>query len=88
MLVKLLGIIDLLGAILLISLRFGLGEKIALVIAVILMIKALFFIKALASSVDFIVGIILLLAALGHYYSFTWLFSIWLLQKAVISFFS
>lgn len=88
LLVKILGALDLLGGVLFISLNYGLGEEIALVVAIAIIIKSLVFIKAFASYMDLIVGIILLAGALGYYYGFIWLFSIWLFQKAFFSFFS
>ena len=87
MLVKLLGILDLLAAIFLILLRWGIGSDVGLVIGILLGIKSLIFLSNWASIVDLISVVILILAALGHYYYFSWLFSIWLLQKAFFSFF-
>ncbi len=85
MLVKLLGILDLLGAVFIVLLRWNIGAEIALVISVLLGIKALIFLKSWASIIDLASVVILVLAVFGHYYFFSWLFSIWLIQKAAFS---
>jgi len=37
---------------------------------------------------DLLAAIVLLLASQGHYFFFTWVFVLWLLQKGFFSFFS
>lgn len=88
MLVKLLGVLDLLGAVLIILLNWGIGSKIGFAVAVLLGIKSLIFLCNWASIIDLVSVSILVLAAFGHYYSFSWLFALWLLQKAFFSFVS
>ncbi len=88
MIVKLLGLIDLLAAVFIILLRFNIGNKIAFVIAIILLIKSIIFLTSFTSWIDIISGIFLILAVYGHYYFFTWIFALWLFQKGVISVFS
>jgi hypothetical protein len=88
MIVKLLGLIDLLAAVFIILLRFNIGGSIALVIAILLLIKSFIFLRSFVSIIDILSGVFLLLAIYGHYYFFTWLFALWLLQKAVVSIFS
>ncbi len=88
MIVKLLGLIDLLAAVFIILLRFNIGGSIALVIAIILLIKSFVFLRSFVSIIDILSGVFLLLAIYGHYYFFTWLFALWLLQKAIVSIFS
>lgn len=85
MLVRLLGIIDLLAAICIVLLRFNIGEKFALVIAILLLTKSVIFLTSFVSFIDILSGIFLILAAYGHYYFFTWFFALWLLQKAFFS---
>ena len=88
MIIKLLGLIDLLAAIFIILLRFHIGESIAFIVAILLILKSVIFLTSFVSLIDIISGIFLLLAVYGHYYFFTWIFALWLLQKAVISLFS
>lgn len=88
MIVKLLGLIDLLAAVFIILLRFNIGRSIALIIAILLLIKSLIFLRSFVSFIDILSGVFLLLAIYGHYYFFTWLFVLWLGQKAIISLFS
>lgn len=88
MLMKLFGLLDLLGAIFIILLKWNIGVEIGLVIAVLLGIKALIFLKDWASIVDLISVAVLILAVFGNYFSFSWIFSVWLLQKSFFSFFA
>lgn len=88
MIVKLLGLIDLLAAVFIILLRFNIGRDIAFIIAIILLIKSVIFLTSFISLIDVLCGVFLLLAIYGYYYFFTWLFALWLLQKGVISVFS
>lgn len=85
MIVKLLGLIDLLAAVFIILLKFHIGENIAVIIAIILLIKSIIFLTSFISLIDILAGVFLLLAAYGHYYFFTWIFALWLLQKAFFS---
>ncbi len=85
MIVKLFGVVDLLAAVCLILLKWGIGSKIGLVLAIFLCVKGLIFFYNWASVVDLISVLVLVLAAFGYYFSFSWLFSLWLLQKAFFS---
>jgi hypothetical protein len=87
MFVKLMGILDLLAAIFMILLKWNIGSNIALVIAVLLGIKSIIFFYNWASVVDLITVGFLILAVFGYYFFFSWIFSLWLLQKAFFSLF-
>lgn len=85
MIVKLLGVLDLLAAIFLILLRWNIGSNIALVLGILLGIKSLIFFYNWASVIDIISVGILIAASFGFYFYFSWIFSLWLLQKAFFS---
>ncbi len=84
-LIQLLGLLDILSGLVIIILRFGTFTEIGLFLSIFLGIKSLIFIKDIASILDLVTAIFLGLAALGFYFSFTWIFSIWLLQKGLFS---
>lgn len=85
MIVQLLGILDLLAAGFLILAKWDIGTEIGLVLAILLILKSLSFLTWWVSWVDLVAGIILLLAATGNYFFFSWLFSLWLIGKAFLS---
>lgn len=82
---KFFGILDILAGIIIILLKFGFMENIGILLAVYLGLKGFFFINNLASIIDLITAVFLLLAALNIYFSFTWIFSLWLFQKGIFS---
>jgi hypothetical protein len=77
--------LDILAGLVIILLKFGFLQNVGLLLAVYLGMKGLFFINNLASIVDFVTAVFLLLAAVDIYFSFTWLFSLWLFQKGIFS---
>lgn len=85
MFVKLMGILDLLAAVFIILLKWNIGSNIGLVIAILLGIKSLIFFYNWASVVDLMSVGILIFAVYGYYFFFSWIFSLWLLQKAFFS---
>ena len=84
-LMQLLGLLDILSGLIIIILKFGVFPELGLFLSIFLGIKSLIFIKDIASVLDLITAVFLCLAALGFYFSFTWIFSIWLLQKGLIT---
>ncbi len=86
MIVKLFGLLDFLGGIFLILLNWNIGNNIGLILGVLLGIKGLIFFYNWASVVDLISVLFLVLACFGYYFSFSWIFAFWLLQKAFFSF--
>jgi len=82
---KFFGILDILAGIVIILLKFGFMENIGILLALYLGLKGIFFINNLASIIDLITAVFLLMAALDIYFSFTWIFSLWLFQKGFFS---
>ena len=87
MIVKLFGLIDLLGAVIFILLQWGIGVKIGIFIAAYLIIKSLIFMRDPASWIDLIAGVYLLLVLFNIHSAFSVIFIIWLGQKAFFSLF-
>jgi uncharacterized membrane protein HdeD (DUF308 family) len=85
MVVKLLGMFDLLSGIVLILLRFNLIKWVGLFFAAYLILKAILFIRDITSFIDIIAGIFIILAVLGIFNILSWIFVIWLLQKGIFS---
>ena len=85
LIMKFLGILDILAGIVIILLKFGFLENLGVLFAVYLGLKGLFLINNLASIIDIVTAVFLLLAAVNIYFSFTWLFSLWLFQKGNFS---
>jgi hypothetical protein len=88
MFIRLLGFFDLLAGLLLILLRYHIGEGVALFFGIYLIVKGIIFIHNIVSFMDILAGIMMLLAAHDFYFSFTWIFVLWLVQKGFFSFFS
>lgn len=85
MIIKILGIFDILAAVSLFLLKWGLFVKFGWIILIILVLKSLPFIPDIASIVDLITAVFFVLAIYGYFFSFTFLFSVWLLQKGAFS---
>lgn len=86
MILKLLGIMDLLSIASLLLFKYGITPKIFLIIAIIyLMAKGVFFFRNIVSLLDFGVAVIFILALFQTYNILTWIALIWVLQKAVFS---
>lgn len=88
MILKILGVLDLLSGIVLIVLRFAPLKVIPGLLAVYLIVKSIIFLKNISSVIDLIAAIHIIFAMFGNYYSLTWLFVLWLLQKGVFSLYS
>ncbi len=82
--IKLLGVLDLLAAVVLFLLKFKVGLIIGAVLGAYLVIKGVIFFSA-ASIIDIAAGVLMLLAVYGTYMPLNWLLSLWLLQKAFFS---
>lgn len=85
MLVKILGLMDFGAAIMLILLKWEIGMVIGWIFAIYLLVKSIIFLYDIASLVDLVTAVFFLLAVTGNYFFFTWIFSLWLLQKAFFS---
>lgn len=88
MVLKILGVFDLLAALSIILLRFGITKTMALALAIYLIIKGIIFIKSIPSMVDIAAGLLIILAFYGHFTFLAWIAAVWLTQKGVISLFS
>lgn len=87
MIVKLLGFFDLLTAVVLFLLHQDMiGWNIALAAFLYLMFKAVVFFGDLASILDAVTGIYIIILLLGFHTPLTYIFIIYLFQKAVFSF--
>ncbi len=84
-LLKFLGLLDIVSALVILILKFGFFVDLGLLLAIFLAIKSIIFIKDVASVIDLITAVFFFSAALGYYFSFTWIFAIWLLQKGLFS---
>lgn len=83
--IKLLGFIDLIAAFVFILVQWNIGMKIAVIAAIYLIVKSLLFIGDIASVIDLIAGIYLILVLVGVHSAFSFIFVIWLLQKGFFS---
>jgi len=88
MVVRLLGLLDLVAAVSLIFLISGRGEIFALIFALYLLIKSLFFLPDFSSFLDLFSGFYISLLVLGISFGLLgWLFVVWLAQKGIFSLF-
>ncbi len=82
----LLGILDLLSALILLLTRFFNIDILAWLVAMYLIIKGIIFIS-IPSVIDILVGVVIIFAIFGYFNLITWIAFIWLIQKAVLSFY-
>jgi hypothetical protein len=88
MVVKILGWADLMAALSILLLKFGVAPQLAFAAALYEIIKGGIFIKSITSIIDIIAGILILIAFYGYFNFLTWIAAIWLTQKGIISLFS
>lgn len=88
MLIKILGILDILSAATLLLLRWDIGHILGIILGIYLLVKSMYFLTDVSSIVDIGAGIFLILAAIGFYHVITYIFILWLLQKGVSSLFA
>ena len=84
-LIQILGILDIISGLVIILMKFGLFKEVGLILSILLAIKAIIFIKDISSVLDLITAVFFFLAAIGIYFSFSWVFAIWLFQKGFFS---
>ena len=85
---KLLGLIDLLGALLHYLVRYDIFHELAIIVGIIISVKAVIFFKDVASIIDLITALILVLGGFGYYSGILAVFgAVWLLQKSFFSLF-
>ena len=85
MLVKSFGLLDLAAGIILLLLKWNIGKIAAFILAAYLLVKALFYIKNIASIADIISAVAMVLAALGFYHVVFYVLVLWLVQKGFTS---
>ena len=85
MIVKFLGILDIIAGLVLLAFRFGFGKTLVLIFSIYLIIKAVIFFKDPGSWIDAIAAAFMIIAYFGNYYFFVWIFSLWLIGKGVYS---
>ena len=86
MIVKLLGLVDLLTAILFFLAWLEIYPiKLAIVVIILLILKSLMFIKSFTSILDLIGAVFLIIAMAFNFYMIDWLFMLWFLQKGSFS---
>jgi hypothetical protein len=82
-----LGALDFSAAVILFLLKFFPSLKLpAIALALLIIIKSIIYFFDIASIVDIIAGIIIIVAAFGYYPLATYAIVIWLLQKGIRSF--
>tara|TARA_Y100000034_G_C6639049_1_gene279273 strand:- start:66 stop:380 length:315 start_codon:yes stop_codon:yes gene_type:complete len=82
---KLLGILDLLTVAFYILVGLGVGSKIGIIFGAYLIIKSLIFITDWVSWIDLLAGVYLFLVIYDVHSAFSFLFILWLLQKSFFS---
>ena len=85
MIVQLFGLLDIIAALSVVLLKFDIFIWLSLVLGIYLIIKSLIFIKSLASWIDLICGIGMIISFIGFFSGFSWLVLIWLIQKGIFS---
>jgi len=87
MILKLLGLIDLLAAIGLVMLKYDMFQTFALVLGLLVLIKAIMFFGSFISFIDIACFLVIILASFGVFNFISWIAAIWLLQKGFFSLF-
>ena len=88
MFAKILGILDIIAALMFIFAKLGIFKLMVVILALYLIVKALAFISDIASFIDLTSGVYLLLILLGVSPILSLLFFLWLLQNGLISLFA
>lgn len=86
MIIKILGLMDLMLVLSLIIFKYGfIGQTIPLIFIVYLIIKGIIFFRDFTSIIDLVSTVIFVLALFGIFNVITWIALAWILQKAVFS---
>lgn len=86
MLLKILGMFDIISAAILFLLKYGVWEWVAWVCVVYIVAKSVFCIKSMASIGDLAAAGLFVAAIFGYYNILTYIAVLWLLQKGIVSF--
>lgn len=84
-LIRLLGLLDFIAAAALFIMKYHILASFGVILGLYLIIKGVIFFSTV-SIVDILAGVMLILAALGTYMPFNWIFVLWLAQKSIFSF--
>ena len=87
MLIYILGLIDVLSGIMLLTLKFATPVIVAIIVIALLVIKSLMYLTDAASWVDLASAFFMILAIIGYYPIINYAFILWLVQKGVRSLF-
>ena len=85
MLLKIFGLLDLLGGIFLILSYFDIGKPFVSLLAFFLLIKGIIYLWDFNSILDVFSSVIMFFSILGHTSFLIWLVALWLLQKGFFS---
>lgn len=86
MLLKLFGLLDIIAGIGFALTYFGVLERVAIGLAVFVILKGIVFFADISSFIDIIAGIFLLFSAFGTTTIFSIILALWLFQKGFFSF--
>jgi len=86
MLVKIFGLLDLIAAILLVSLKWGIGKNIGWIFAIYLIVKSIVFFGSWMNILDVIAGSLIIAEIFGYYLTLSWIFVVWLMYKFFVSY--
>ncbi len=85
MLLKIFGMLDILAAFSFYLAYFGVLERLTIVLAVLVILKAIVFFTDISSFMDLVAGFFLVLVFFGVFNVVSVILSIWLLQKGIFS---
>lgn len=86
MVIKLLGLIDVVAGLIILFYNLGLASQVALLFGVFLIIKGLLFFDFIGFF-DILLGVFMVFGLINDSGFFSWLFVVWLLQKGFFSLF-
>ncbi|MBS3141205.1 hypothetical protein J4405_03615 [Candidatus Woesearchaeota archaeon] len=87
MILKLMGLIDLLAGIGLVLLKYDMFQTVVLVLGLLVLIKAVMFFGSVISFIDIACFLVIILASFGIFNFISWIAAIWLFQKGFFSLF-
>ncbi|HLD15614.1 MAG TPA: hypothetical protein VJB94_03480 [Candidatus Nanoarchaeia archaeon] len=85
MLVKVLGLVDLVAGLLIVGSWFNFTPLFGWYVALFLLIKSIIYLKEIISIMDLLAVLFLILALLNINTIFSWMFALWLIQKGFFS---
>ena len=85
MIVKLLGLVDLLAALSLFMLKYNMFKSFALILGLIVLFKSIIFLDLFMTSMDIFSFLFIILGYFGIFNIFSWIAIVWLVQKGFSS---